>query len=330
MEIARAVILALPDGDDRPWSSAGSGPKSLVPVATRPILFRTLDALRAAGIAEAVLMTRPEATLAFRRAVGDGARWTMRISHRVVRGGPGLEGAIGAVEEFAGDQAVVVHQADAVLVPPLHDHLHGFAEDRLDALALMIVSDRLPRASPPIVAGYVLSPRAVSVLRDGRAGADPLVRLQERGGSVRRVAVEGCLACHGGEETLLEANRYALAGLRNEVTDALLEDCEIQGGVVIHPTATLRRTVVRGPAIIGAGCHLVDSYIGPYTSIGADARIEGTEIEHSIVMDGAKLMFVGSRIETSIIGRGASIVRRFDMPSAVRMSIGDGAEVALS
>jgi glucose-1-phosphate thymidylyltransferase len=47
-------------------------------------------------------------------------------------------------------------------------------------------------------------------------------------------------------------------------------------------------------------------------------------------MDDARLQFVGSRLETSIIGRGASIVRRFDMPSAVRMSIGDGALVALS
>jgi NDP-sugar pyrophosphorylase family protein len=40
--------------------------------------------------------------------------------------------------------------------------------------------------------------------------------------------------------------------------------------------------------------------------VGADVRIEGTEIEHSIVMDDAQLLFVGSRLETSIIGRGAS------------------------
>jgi glucose-1-phosphate thymidylyltransferase len=100
--------------------------------------------------------------------------------------------------------------------------------------------------------------------------------------------------------------------------------------VIVHPTATLRNTLVRGPAIIGPRSHLVDSYVGPYTSIGAGVSIEGTEIEHSIVMDDARLLFVGSRLETSIIGRGASIARRFDMPSAVRMTIGDGAQVALS
>jgi glucose-1-phosphate thymidylyltransferase len=129
---------------------------------------------------------------------------------------------------------------------------------------------------------------------------------------------------------LLEANRHALASLTTDVDGAMLEDSEIQGAVVIHPTATLQNTLVRGPAIIGPRSRLVDSYVGPYTSIGADVRIDGTEIEHSIVMDAAQLLFVGSRLETSIIGRGASIVRRFDVPSAVRMSIGDGAQVALS
>jgi glucose-1-phosphate thymidylyltransferase len=162
------------------------------------------------------------------------------------------------------------------------------------------------------------------------AGRDPLARLRRHGRLVRVVDVEGCLACEGSEATLLEANRHALAGISMSIDGATLEGSEIQGSVVIHPTAVLRNTLVRGPAIIGPRTLLVDSYVGPYSSIGADVRIEGTEIEHSIVMDGAQLLFVGSRLETSIIGRGASIVRRFDMPSAVRMSIGDGAHVALS
>jgi len=44
---------------------------------------------------------------------------------------------------------------------------------------------------------------------------------------------------------------------------------------------------------------LLDSYVGPYTSISANTRIQDTEVEHSIVMDGAKLIFVRSRLETS-------------------------------
>ena len=58
--------------------------------------------------------------------------------------------------------------------------------------------------------------------------------------------------------------------------------------------------------------------------------IEGSEIEHSIVLTGAELRFVGSRIETSIIGRGAQVGRSFEMPAALRLVIGDGAEVSVT
>ena len=73
--------------------------------------------------------------------------------------------------------------------------------------------------------------------------------------------------------------------------------------------------------VIGPGAVVRDSYIGPYSSIGADTVIEGTEIEHSIVLPRAELRFVGTRIESSVIGRGARIVRSFRPP-------GDHAHVA--
>lgn len=330
MEIARAVILAIPTCDDRPWCSAASIPKALVPVATKPILFHTLDALRGAGVVEAVLLMQPDTACALRLAVGDGTRWGMRITYHESSAELDVREALGVAEEFIDGEPVIVHQADALLRACLRDHVLGFAEHDLDALALMLTPARLPRPIRSLAGGYLLNGRAISIMRDGPAAPDPLSGLRRQGGHVRVLDVEGCLACHGDEATLLEANRHALASLRTQLTDAILEDCEIQGNVVVHPTARLRNTLVRGPAIIGADAHIADSYVGPYTSIGANTRIEGTEIEHSIVMDDAKLLFVGSRLETSIVGRGASIVRRFGIPSAVRMSIGDGAQVALS
>ena len=43
----------------------------------------------------------------------------------------------------------------------------------------------------------------------------------------------------------------------------------------------------------------------------------------------AQLRFVGSRLESSVIGRGARVVRGFDLPAATRVSLGDGAEIIL-
>jgi glucose-1-phosphate thymidylyltransferase len=58
--------------------------------------------------------------------------------------------------------------------------------------------------------------------------------------------------------------------------------------------------------------------------------IDGAEVEHSIVFSGAEVRFVGTRLETSIIGQRARVTRSFAVPRAVRLSIGDGAEVMLS
>ena len=44
-------------------------------------------------------------------------------------------------------------------------------------------------------------------------------------------------------------------------------------------------TVIRGPTIIGEQTRIVNSYVGPFTSIYHDVRIEDSEIEHSIVLE---------------------------------------------
>jgi glucose-1-phosphate thymidylyltransferase len=104
----------------------------------------------------------------------------------------------------------------------------------------------------------------------------------------------------------------------------------VEGPVIVHPTSRIEDSLIRGPAIIGPRARLTRAYVGPYTSIGPDVTVEGAEIEHSIVFAQAELRFVGKRMETSIIGQRARVTRAFSIPDALRLSIGDGAEVTLS
>jgi len=330
MEISKAVVIAGSSSADLPWFNVGSCPKPLVVVATKPILFHTLDALCAAGVIDVMLLTEPGSAMAYEAAVdyGGALGLAVELGHCAPR--TDARGALGAAAAFVGDSPVAVVPADAFLKEPLREHVAELERDDLDALALKLVRLWTPEPMPALHGGYLLSARAVATMLGGLGDADPITHLRNRGCEVRVREVEGCRACHGSEMSLLDANRLALDSIATDVGDCVLDSCEIQGSVVIHPGAELRNTLVRGPAVIGARSQLVDSYIGPYSAIGADVRVEGTEIEHSIVMDAAQLLFVGSRLETSIIGRGARIVRSFDMPSAVRMTIGDGAQVALS
>ena len=84
-----------------------------------------------------------------------------------------------------------------------------------------------------------------------------------------------------------------------------------------------------GPAIIGAGAVIDDAYIGPYTSIGAQAQIEGAEIEGSIVLERARVLHVGGRLAGSLVGRGATVYHDVSLPRALRLLVGSEVEIEL-
>jgi glucose-1-phosphate thymidylyltransferase len=331
VEIAKALILAGPTPNDRPWPSVTTGPKSLVPVANRPIIFHNLESLRRAGLLEATIALEQEAAGPIGAAVGDGSAWGLTIHYVPWRPSTGLCGALAAARDLIADEPVLVEPADALHSERIHPHIAAFAKERLDAMALRLSGAPRDEHGEPFDGGYLFSRRAVSMLTDGPdAVADPMAGVERQGGQVRWQTIDGCLPCHGEQEQLLEGNRRMLEHLRAHVDGAAFPGCDFQGPVLVHPTARLAHTLVRGPAIIGPRSTLTHAYVGPYTSIGADVQIEGSQIEHSIVFDSARLLHVGSRIDTSIIGRAARIDRTFGLTTALRLSVGDGAHVTLS
>jgi len=134
----------------------------------------------------------------------------------------------------------------------------------------------------------------------------------------------------GGADSLLEGNRFALEGQSADFAGAELIDSKIQGPVIVHPLARIESSIVRGPAVIGARAHLCDAYVGPYTSIGDDVRIEGAEIEHSVILAGASISHLGGRLEASVVGPKSKVFRDFRLPRAMRLTLGEGAEVSLT
>jgi glucose-1-phosphate thymidylyltransferase len=107
-------------------------------------------------------------------------------------------------------------------------------------------------------------------------------------------------------------------------------DNRIEGRVIIDASAEVTSSTILGPTIIGPLARVSHSWIGPYTSIGASAEIEGAEIERSIISDGARIMHVGGRIAGSTVGRRASIFKDFTLPRAMRLHVGEGVELALN
>jgi glucose-1-phosphate thymidylyltransferase len=84
-----------------------------------------------------------------------------------------------------------------------------------------------------------------------------------------------------------------------------------------------------GPAIIGPGTKITNSYVGPFTSIGPDCMIEDSEIEYSIVLADASIRGV-RRIEASLIGRAVEVTPAPRVPKAHRLVLGDHSRVQIS
>ena len=145
------------------------------------------------------------------------------------------------------------------------------------------------RAIEPSARGELEITDAIQWLVDSGRGVDPHV-------------VHGWWKDTGQVQDMLEANRLILDDLA-ERDEGELVDSRTEGRVAIEPGATLTRSTVRGPAIIGAGSQITDAYIGPYTAIGEGVVIEGAELEHSIVLAGSEIRDLDYRIEASLIGR---------------------------
>jgi glucose-1-phosphate thymidylyltransferase len=308
-----------------PWPSLGLAARQLAPVANRPVLFHHLDTLAHAGVREVAIVTDSTTRTSIRHAVGDGSEWGLELTHVADDGGRNVL-ASGAISEFVGGNAVQVHHGDILLRESLSALEGDFAEQDLDALILRSCAGSAPAKAS---AGYIIGPDVHLALRRQSATLDDaLRRLSAAGARIGEREVDVCMPCRGGADGLLAANRRVLEQLEPRHHGERIFESELQGVVDLHPSAEVRASVVRGPVTIGANTHISNSYIGPYTSIGAGARLDCVEIEHSIVLDEARIEFLESRVEGSLIGPRANVTRDFFPPRAIRVSIGEGARVS--
>jgi len=178
-------------------------------------------------------------------------------------------------------------------------------------------------------AGYIIGPDVYPPLRGEVAALDDVLqRLGAAGARIGIRDVDACMPCRHGADELLAANRRMLERLEPRHRGERVFDSDIQGAVDIHPSAEVRDSLIRGPVALGPRARISNAYVGPYTSIGAGVEIECVEIEHSIVLDGARIRFLEARVEGSLVGPRANVTRDFSMPRAVRLSIGEGTQVS--
>jgi glucose-1-phosphate thymidylyltransferase len=157
---------------------------------------------------------------------------------------------------------------------------------------------------------------------------DAIQHLVDSGLRVDSHVVHGWWKDTGQVQDMLDANRLILDEV-NEHHGGDERDSRVEGRVHVAEGAVIEGSTIRGPAIIGRGARVVDSYVGPYTAVGDEVVIESSEIEHSIVLAGSAIRDLPGRVEASLIGRGVSISRTEALPRVFRFVVGDGSDITI-
>ena len=160
---------------------------------------------------------------------------------------------------------------------------------------------------------------------------DAIQYLIENHYQVNSHVVEGWWKDTGKLEDMLDANRMILMGMAEPeaVETKHLEDSEIHGHVHLGADVTIRGSVLRGPCILGSGVKIVDSFIGPFSSIGDGTRIQNSEVENSIILENCDITDIGGRMGNSLIGRNVTVTRSDKLPRLYRLMVGDNCEITV-
>jgi glucose-1-phosphate thymidylyltransferase len=331
--------------------------KQLVPVANKPVLFFGIEAMVAAGIEDITIIISPQTGDEIRAVAGDGSRWGIRL-HYVVQDKPaGLAHAVLTAEASLGANPFAMYLGDNLLRDGIEAFSERFRSGGADSLILLqhvpnpssygvaeLEDGRVvrltekpaePKSDLALVGVYMFQPsifdacRAIKPSPRGELEiTDAIQWLIDSGKVVEPHVVTGWWKDTGQWADMMEANRLVLDAVDRHIEGDILES-DVEGRVVVSRGARIERCRIRGPVVIGEGAVVRDAYIGPYTAIGPNCHVDHCEVENSILLEGALVADLDTRLEGSLIGRNVRVRRSHSKPKAYRLLVGDNSEIKI-
>jgi bifunctional UDP-N-acetylglucosamine pyrophosphorylase/glucosamine-1-phosphate N-acetyltransferase len=336
----KAAVLAAGEGV-RLQPITATRPKHLIKVGGKPILEHCINALKASGVNEAVIVVYYMAD-AIRAYFGDGKQFGLKIEYAEQKAVLGTGNAVSVTEPFMQEDFLLVNgdllfDAEAVrtvvdlhqkekpaatmaIVPVEKPEEYGIVELEDERKVKRIVEKPTRRESPSNLANagiYVFSTEIFDKLRQISTSTrgemeipDALSLLINEKKTVLSAQIAREQWLHIGRPwDLLDANLWALTRMRHRISGLIENGAHLIGQVTVAESARVRSgAYVEGPAYIdeesdvGPNC-----YIRPCTSIGKKVRIgNACEVKNSIVMDGTHIGHL-SYVGDSVIGEKCNI-----------------------
>ena len=335
-----------------------TGPKQLIPVANKPISQYVLEDLRDSGIKDIAIILgdiMPEKT---KSHYGDGSKFNTKITYIYQEKPEGIAQAIGLTEGFVKDSPFVAYLGDNLLKGGISKFVREFQQTNYDAMILLcevenpqqfgvaefdkkgsltrlIEKPKKPPSNYALTGIYFFKPvifKMIKQLKPSWRGeleiTEAIQLLLDSGYKVGHRIVEGWWKDTGTIEDIIEANVLILDELKTKTEGTLEDKASIQGRVFIGKNAYIKKgALIRGPALIGENATIEgEVYIGPYTSIGNNVKINKGEIENSIIMDNC-IIEINTKIIDSIIGANSEIIANQKGPKGHRLIVGENSKI---
>lgn len=356
----KAIIAAGGRGTRlRPLTFTGN--KHLLPIANKPLLFYPLESIIGLGIKEVGVIvneTRPSVE----NLLGDGTKWGLKITYINQLEPLGLAHVVKISQSFLKKDPFVYILGDNIFTKGVQDVYDAFIKTKSDALLTMVKHKENYRLGVPFfengklikvvekpkdpphnygVPGLYFFSHHVFEAFSGKDSIKPSSRgeleitdlynyLIKHGYRVEAAEIKGEWLDPGKFDDSLEANRVMLE-LRcsDDIKGDVDKDSKLMGKIAIGADSKIRNSQIIGPVSIGEKVNISDSYIGPYTSIANDCKIQKAAIEYSIVMEGVNIMETPSRIWGSMIGKEAVVMGRQSASPICKLTISDMSKVEL-
>jgi bifunctional UDP-N-acetylglucosamine pyrophosphorylase/glucosamine-1-phosphate N-acetyltransferase len=337
MTMKKAAILAAGDSTRmRPLSD--NRPKHLLPIAGKPLIFHTLDALKDAGIEEVLIVFGYQGQI-LKEAIEahDWGKMAVSYIHQDKR--MGTAHAASYAKKFAGKDDILLVYGDVLVGPETFEKLIEQHKKANTSLTLSVFPVEDPSAygvvavEGKVVKDLIEKPKedqmVSNLVNAGVYAAGPELwdaiaktKKSDRGeyeitdsimmlvlmGKVGAFTIETWWIDVGKPWDLLEANELIMRRAMREIAGKVEDGVTLKGNVVVDPTAHIKSgAYIEGPVFIGPECVVgPNCYIRGYTVLVAGVKIgNAVEIKNSIIMEDTNVGHL-SYVGDSIIGRNSN------------------------
>jgi UDP-N-acetylglucosamine diphosphorylase / glucose-1-phosphate thymidylyltransferase / UDP-N-acetylgalactosamine diphosphorylase / glucosamine-1-phosphate N-acetyltransferase / galactosamine-1-phosphate N-acetyltransferase len=358
----KAVLLAAGAGE-RLMPITATRPKHLIKVGGKPILQFCLEAVKRAGITEAIIVTHYMGE-SISNYFGDGKKFGLKLSYAEQKVIKGTGNAAEVAEPYVDGDFVLIYGdllfgQDAVknvltqfkkgkvtavmgVIPVDRPENYGIIDQDVEGKVRRIVEKPVAGKAPSNLANagiYAFSKDVFDKIRQTKASirgewelTDAITMLAEEGKTVLSAQLsEDDWFDVGRPWDLLDANNWALRRMEHKVLGTVELGAYLIGPVTVAETARVRSgAYIEGPVFIDEEADIgPNCYIRAGTSLGKKVRVgNACEIKNSIIMDGTHaghLSYVGDSIlgEKCNLGAGTIIANYRFDSGSIKMTVKD-------